>query len=103
MLSAKRKFFESYLKGDFEECLTTLNKYKCKTNCQKVNKDLSLAIIYYRSGDMTQSKILFEEIIQKAPKMNFAKISQKYLEAIENSAGIDVSFSDMLQPQSDEL
>lgn len=52
---------------------------------------------------MTQSKILFEEIIQKAPKMNFAKISQKYLEAIENSAGIGVSFSDMLQPQSDEL
>ena len=103
MVFAKREFFESYLNDDFEKCIITLNKKKRKTNYQKVNKDLSLAIIYYRSGDMTQSKMLFEEISQKAPKMNFAKISQKYLEAIENSAGIDVSFSDMLQPQSDEL
>lgn len=97
------KFFESYLEGDLQECITMLDKRKRKTNYQNVNKDLSLAIIYYRSGDMTQSKMLFEEIIQKAPKMNFAKISQNYLEAIENSAGIDVSFSDMLQPKSDEL
>lgn len=103
MVSAKREFFESYLNDDFEKCIITLNKKKRKTNYQKVNKDLSLAIIYYRSGDMTQSKMLFEEISQKAPEMNFAKISQKYLEAIENSAGIDVSFSDMLQPKSDEL
>ena len=103
MVSAKREFFESYLNDDFDKCIITLNKKKRKTNYQKVNKDFYRAIIYYRSGDMTQSKMLFEEIIQKAPKMNFAKISQKYLEAIENSAGIDVSFSDMLQPQSDEL
>lgn len=97
------KFFESYLESDLQESITMLDKRKRKTNYQKVNKDFYRAIIYYRSGDMTQSKMLFEEIIQKAPKMNFAKISQKYLEAIENSAGIDVSFSDMLQPQSDEL
>lgn len=97
------KFFESYLESDLQESITMLDKRKRKTNYQKVNKDFYRAIIYYRSGDMTQSKMLFEEIIQKAPKMNFAKISQKYLEAIENSAGIDVSFSDMLQPQSNEL
>lgn len=103
MIFKNIKFFESYLEGDLQECITMLDKRKRKTNYQKVNKDFYRAIIYYRSGDMTQSKMLFEEIIQKSPKMNFAKISQKYLEAIEISAGIDISFSDMLQPKSDEL
>jgi|GEM_PF-3095078 len=95
------KLFESYLKEDFDECEKiledSLSKQTSKTsNIVKMNQVFYTAAIKYYSGDKDTAKKLFEKVICEAPKLNYAKLSEKYIIAIDSSDKSVLSFPEIL-------
>ena len=95
------KLFESYLKEDFDECKKILedlfNKQTSKTsNIIKMSQVFYTAAIKYYSGDKDTAKKLFEKVICEAPKLNYAKLSEKYIIAIDSSDKSVLSFPEIL-------
>ena len=54
------------------------------------------AAIKYYSGDKDTEKKLFEKVICEAPKLNYAKLSEKYITAIDSSDKSVLSFPEIL-------
>lgn len=95
------KLFESYLKEDFDECEKiledSLSKQTSKTsNIIKMSQVFYTAAIKYYSGDKDTAKKLFEKVICEAPKLNYAKLSEKYIIAIDSSDKSVLSFPEIL-------
>ena len=95
------KLFESYLKEDFDECEKiledSLSKQTSKTsNIVKMNQVFYTAAIKYYSGDKDTAKKLFEKVICEAPKLSYAKLSEKYIIAIDSSDKSVLSFPEIL-------
>ncbi|MBQ4052324.1 MAG: hypothetical protein IJD09_01590 [Clostridia bacterium] len=89
------KFIGLYLKGEFAECKALYEGLVCNTQPHN-SKTLKLydiqikftyAISCYKSQDLDTATKVFNYIIAEAPRLHFAVISQKYLNAIE--AGIE--------------
>ncbi len=87
------KFIGLYLSGEFLECKAFYENLLSNTkfNSSKTPKlnviqtKYTYAIACYKSNDLETATEIFNYIITEAPQLNFAAISQKYLNAIENS------------------
>ncbi len=108
------KFVDLYLSGDFIAAKELYEKLCLKAN-EKPGKDklndislkFTLAICYYKCGDLSKSTDLFKDIIATAPLLNYAEISKKHLNAMENDVEylpeqiiINTDISDLPKPKS---
>ena len=80
-------FMRSFLKGDYDICKNLIekgNRNKKVGNLQIIRDRLYYAIITYELGQSEKAKSCFEEIIENAPKLNYALLAKKYLDAINS-------------------
>ncbi len=93
-------YFQDYLDGEFGRCIATseenlkkLDKHPKQRRISKTRITFNIAVMCYESGNMERARELFTNIIETTPKLvNFKKLSEKYLSAIETGN------SDILAP-----
>lgn len=82
-------FMYAYLNGDYNSCKNILEKKqntkKHETKLKTIQNSLYYAIVCYQLKQTEEAERIFEDIIQKAPKLNYALISKRYLDAIKSS------------------
>ncbi len=86
------KFIGLYLAGEFTQCkafyegvLSDTKIYNSKTpKLNEIQVKCSYAIACYRAQDVKTATEIFNYIVDEAPQLNYAVISKKYLDAIEN-------------------
>lgn len=84
------QYFEKYMEGDYLSCQNLFLQYKDNTkktcnNLMKIQWKFYYAVACYYAADKETAQQVFGEVISEAPKVNYANISQKYLNIIENN------------------
>lgn len=82
-------FFARYLNGEYEACREGLEKLlkepkTAENKWNEINARFYYAVACYRCAGLESAKKNFTQIIHAAPKMNYAHISQEYLDAMES-------------------
>lgn len=84
-------YCEKYAAGDYTGALSVDRNVQQASRSPEhpalvLSAKFTTALAYFKSGDRENARPLFEEIVSAAPKFGFAKISQKYLDAIESGS-----------------
>ena len=69
----------------------------------KFQNDFYYAVAYYENGELAAAKELFHNIVIGAPKMHYASIAQKYIEAIESQTEIVLPEQSVLPDENDAV
>ncbi len=84
------QYFEKYLEGDYLSCQDYYSMYKDNTKAvrselRQIQWKFYYAVACYYADDKETAQQIFGEVISEAPKVNYANISQKYLNIIEKN------------------
>lgn len=76
-------FFQAYLRRDWATCEAFWNNNPSKLELEQVTRSYSIARVALSVGENEKAKALFEEVVQKAPKLHLSTHAAHALEAIE--------------------
>ena len=99
------KVYSLYLKNDFAACreiyIKILNNEKLMSSVwQQAHTRFQYAVICYKFSDLDTAKQNFEFVVSNAPKLNFADVSRKYLECMENGEAYIAEHREILPSES---
>ena len=84
-------FLNQYINGDFDAACDYLNTPPPEnTRIYEITFAYRRALIALRKGETINAKTQFERIIHEAPKLNFARLAQYRIDAIENNTGFQI-------------
>ncbi len=89
-------FYSLYCDGSFASCcelyMKRMEETQYKQNALvKTQIDYAYAVARYQNGDWQEAAVYFNQIVQTAPKLNFAHIAQNYLDAIESGEEVVIT------------
>ena len=81
------EFVENYLNGNFDYCKKYLSNLSEKETLAigKIRAKFRLGYISYKTGDYEEAKSLFMYVSENAPNLYQGKISQQYIQVIDNN------------------
>ena len=82
-------FFQAYLRRDLATCEAFWNNNPSKLELGQVTRNYNVARVALAVGETEKAKALFEEVLQKAPKLYLSTHAAHALEAIEASCSYD--------------
>jgi len=92
------EYYQNFLKQDYKACKTICKERNSKLKSgtskykfRKLQNNLYYALACYENDDIDTAKNCFETITSNAPKLNIARLSAKYLNAIEQN--LDIPFT----------
>ncbi len=101
------RYYRHYVLEDYKTCFSILDELNSlrKDNLRngkisKIFATYNYGVLYYKTRDFDNAIIHFNNVIEVAPKLQNAKLSQKYIEAINNSVEF-VSEYDEILPEND--
>ena len=106
--NSKWSYYKYFFEQNYEACKTVcdqrnlgLNPKAIDTKIGKLINDFCYAVACYKNNETELAKIRFERIAANAPKMCYATLSLKYLQAIESgSEDILLSNSEILPEEN---
>lgn len=83
------RFYKHYLKGEHQACKEIYDKAAAKDFGDNVTTEVQVKFTYavacYNVGEIQKAKEIFNYILVKAPKLHFSKLSEEYIEAINDA------------------
>ncbi len=100
-------FYQDFLNHNYEACQalcekrnTSLKPKAAYRNYHRLQNNFYCAVACYSNNEFEKAKKMFEVIMATAPNMHLAKVSQKYVEAIESNSQ-PVLYEENILPQDD--
>lgn len=88
------KFHTNYLDQNYDDCQYT-SKKSSKRNMPKVSQTYRTARIALAKGEKDEARHLFEDVINKAPKLNLAILASRGIEAIDRGINYRDTFESL--------
>lgn len=81
------RFYTVFCDGDYATCRDLYKKLMSEklyhsNRLTKIQIDYAYAVACLKNGDTEEAVLYFERIVQEAPKLNFARIAEHYLDAV---------------------
>lgn len=96
-------YYSCFLEQNYEACKSVckernlaLRPKAWDTKLRKLQNDFLYAIACYENREFDEATDIFEKIMSFAPQMNYAKLSQKYLSAIEKEQDVSLFDAELL-------
>ncbi len=91
------EFIQSYLTRNFDACNQYIQKRRSSIKLIKTATDFKKAYIALANGEKDAAKIQFRAIVKKAPFLNYAMLSEKALQSIEEGYEYKRAFEELTE------
>lgn len=81
-------FMQLYLNGDYDACKKLIEEGQRNERAwilQIIRDRMYYAVVVYELGQTEEARSYFAEIMEKAPKLNYASLAKRYMDAIDSS------------------
>lgn len=81
-------FMQLYSNGDYDACKKLIEEGRRNERAwilQIIRDRLYYAVVVYELGQTEEARSYFAEIMERAPKLNYASLAKRYIDAIDSS------------------
>lgn len=101
------RYYKYFIDEKYEACNAVLDEMDAIRNNKSANEKLSrlyaifnYGIIAYKLGNFDNAVKCFNQVVETAPKINDARIAEKYIDAINNSKPVDLGYSEIVPDEN---
>ncbi len=104
------RYYRQFVLEDYQTCFSILEELNVlrKDNSRngkisKIFTSYNYGVLCYKTGDFDNAIMHFNNVIETAPKLQNAKLSQKYIDAINNSVEFTSDYDEVLPDNDYEI